>query len=85
MDQYPNKQKVTQYLNIKNEFCKNINQSRRTGDAGALETAEKGFLKEIIDSTPEPKPHSNTMATILKILVEKGFVEYTRAWPQQPV
>src|ERR1700681_676457 len=37
----------------------------------------KGFLKEIIDSTPEPKPHSNTTATILKILVEKGFVEYT--------
>lgn len=37
----------------------------------------KGFLKEIIDSTPEPKPHSNTIATILKILVEKGFVEYS--------
>src|SRR5580704_825319 len=36
----------------------------------------KGFLKDIIDSTPEPKPHSNTVATILKILVEKGFVEY---------
>jgi predicted transcriptional regulator len=36
----------------------------------------KGFLKEIIESTPEPKPHSNTIATILKILVEKGFVEY---------
>src|SRR5664279_2549701 len=37
----------------------------------------KGFLKEIIDSTPEPKPHSNTIATILKNLVEKGFVEYS--------
>ncbi len=36
----------------------------------------KGFLKEIIEATPEPKPHSNTTATILKILVEKGFVEY---------
>jgi BlaI family penicillinase repressor len=36
----------------------------------------KGFLKEIIDATPEPRPHSNTIATILKILVEKGFVEY---------
>src|SRR5271170_6589493 len=38
---------------------------------------KRGFLKEIIDSTPEPKPHSNTIATILKILVEKGFVEYS--------
>ena len=37
----------------------------------------KGFLKEIIDATPQPKPHSNTLATILKILVEKGFVEYS--------
>jgi BlaI family transcriptional regulator, penicillinase repressor len=37
----------------------------------------KGFLKEIIESTPDPKPHSNTIATILKILVEKGFVEYS--------
>jgi predicted transcriptional regulator len=36
----------------------------------------KGFLKEIIEATPEPKPHSNTIATLLKILVEKGFVEY---------
>jgi BlaI family transcriptional regulator, penicillinase repressor len=37
----------------------------------------KGFLKEIIDATPNPKPHSNTIATILKILVDKGFVEYS--------
>jgi BlaI family penicillinase repressor len=37
----------------------------------------KGFLKEIIEATPEPKPHPNTIATILKILVEKGFVEFS--------
>jgi BlaI family transcriptional regulator, penicillinase repressor len=37
----------------------------------------KGFLKEIIESTPDPKPHSNTIATILKILVDKGFVEFS--------
>ncbi len=36
----------------------------------------KGFLKDILETTPEPKPHSNTIATILKILVEKKFVEY---------
>jgi BlaI family transcriptional regulator, penicillinase repressor len=35
-----------------------------------------GFLKDILDLTPEPKPHSNTIATLLKILVEKGYVEY---------
>ncbi|HEY8968394.1 MAG TPA: BlaI/MecI/CopY family transcriptional regulator [Puia sp.] len=36
----------------------------------------KGFLKDIIDQTPDPKPHSNTIATLLKILVEKGYVQY---------
>lgn len=33
------------------------------------------YLKEIMEEQPDPKPHSNTVATILKILVEKGFVD----------
>ena len=37
---------------------------------------QQGFLKDILENSPEPKPHSNTVATILKILVEKGFVDY---------
>jgi predicted transcriptional regulator len=36
----------------------------------------ESFLKDIVENSPEPVPHSNTVATILKILVEKGFVEY---------
>lgn len=36
----------------------------------------QGFLKDIMEHIPEPRPHSNTIATILKILVEKEFVEY---------
>jgi predicted transcriptional regulator len=36
----------------------------------------KGFLKDILEAIPEPKPHPNTVATILKILAEKGFVDY---------
>ncbi|HMO60530.1 MAG TPA: BlaI/MecI/CopY family transcriptional regulator [Ferruginibacter sp.] len=35
---------------------------------------DKAFLKEITDALPAPRPHSNTVATILKILVEKEFV-----------
>lgn len=35
---------------------------------------EKAFLREIIDELPNPKPHQNTVATILKILVDKEFV-----------
>ena len=37
---------------------------------------QSGFLKDILDATEEPRPHSNTIATLLKILVEKGFVGY---------
>ena len=35
---------------------------------------EKAFLKEIVNEMPSPKPHQNTVATILKILVDKEFV-----------
>ena len=38
---------------------------------------DKAFLKEIIDELPNPKPHSNTVATIIKILTEKEFVGLT--------
>ncbi|MES1219697.1 MAG: BlaI/MecI/CopY family transcriptional regulator [Bacteroidota bacterium] len=32
------------------------------------------FLREIVEAMPNPKPHQNTVATLLKILVEKEFV-----------
>src|ERR1700754_2660682 len=38
---------------------------------------EKAFLREIIDELPSPKPHNNTVATIIKILVDKEFVGIT--------
>ena len=34
----------------------------------------EGFIRDIMDTLPLPKPHQNTIATILKILVEKEFV-----------
>lgn len=33
-----------------------------------------GFLREIVEAFETPRPHQNTVATILKILVEKEFV-----------
>jgi BlaI family transcriptional regulator, penicillinase repressor len=38
---------------------------------------ERAFLREIVDAMPNPKPHQNTVATLLKILVEKEFVSIT--------
>jgi predicted transcriptional regulator len=36
--------------------------------------SEGAFLRDIVGEFPEPRPHQNTVATILKILVEKEFV-----------
>ncbi|HEY0356851.1 MAG TPA: BlaI/MecI/CopY family transcriptional regulator [Flavisolibacter sp.] len=35
---------------------------------------KEGFIRDIMDLLPSPKPHQNTIATILKILVDKEFV-----------
>lgn len=33
-----------------------------------------GLLMEVVEAMPEPQPHKNTVATILKTLVDKAFV-----------
>lgn len=33
-----------------------------------------GLLMELVEAMPEPQPHKNTVATILKTLVDKEFV-----------
>ena len=38
---------------------------------------DKPFLRDIVDAMTNPKPHQNTVATLLKILVEKEFVGIT--------
>lgn len=35
---------------------------------------DKAFLRDIVETMPVPKPHQNTVATLLKILIEKEFV-----------
>lgn len=42
----------------------------------ALWKLEKAFVKDIVDELPEPKPHYNTVSTIIKILADKGFVAH---------
>ncbi|WP_276134891.1 BlaI/MecI/CopY family transcriptional regulator [Polluticoccus soli] len=37
---------------------------------------EKAFIKDVVDALPEPKPHYNTVSTIVKILEDKGFVSH---------
>jgi len=37
---------------------------------------DKVFLKDLMDSFPEPKPAATTIATLLKRMQEKGYVGY---------
>jgi BlaI family transcriptional regulator, penicillinase repressor len=35
---------------------------------------EKGFVRDVIDRLPDPKPAYTTVSTIIRILEKKGFV-----------
>ncbi len=37
---------------------------------------EKGFVKDVIEKLPEPKPAYNTVSTILRILEKKKVVDH---------
>ncbi len=37
---------------------------------------EKGFMKDLLEAYPEPKPAPTTVATLLKRMTDKGFVAY---------
>ncbi len=36
----------------------------------------KAFIRDIIPHLPDPKPHYNSVATIVKILEDKGFLDH---------
>lgn len=38
---------------------------------------EKAFMKDILNLYPEPKPATTTIVTLLKRMIDKGFVAYT--------
>ena len=35
---------------------------------------EKAFVKEIVTAFPAPKPHYNSVSTMVRILADKGFI-----------
>lgn len=37
---------------------------------------EKAFMKDLLDTYPEPKPATTTVATLLKRMTNKGFIAY---------
>lgn len=39
---------------------------------------EKAFMKDLLEAYPEPKPANTTVATLLKRMTDKGFVDYIK-------
>lgn len=39
---------------------------------------EKGVMKDLLEAYPEPKPATTTIATLLKRMTSKGFINYNR-------
>ncbi|MBN2892451.1 MAG: BlaI/MecI/CopY family transcriptional regulator [Bacteroidales bacterium] len=37
---------------------------------------EKAFLKDIVENYSEPKPASTTVATVIRVLIKKGFIGF---------
>ncbi|MBI9063015.1 MAG: BlaI/MecI/CopY family transcriptional regulator [Marinilabiliaceae bacterium] len=37
---------------------------------------EKGFLKDIVEKYPDPKPAYTTVSTVVRVLVKKGAIAY---------
>lgn len=37
---------------------------------------EKGFLKDIVEKFPEPRPAYTTVSTVIRVLVKKKFIGY---------
>lgn len=39
---------------------------------------EKGYMKDILDEYPEPKPAATTLATLLKRMIDKGCIAFNQ-------
>lgn len=38
---------------------------------------KKAFVKEVVAELPKPKPHYNTVSTVIRKMEDKGFVQHT--------
>lgn len=41
-----------------------------------LWNAKEGFVKNLVEHYPDPKPHYNTISSLIRLLEEKGFVDH---------
>jgi len=62
-------------LTIKNKHMKELTKAEEQV-MQILWKIEQGFVKDIVEYFPEPKPAYNTVSTIVRILEKKNFVSY---------
>src|SRR5512133_227690 len=43
-----------------------------------LWTLQKGFVKDVIEQMPEPRPPYNTVSTVIRVLEKKEFIGHTQ-------
>ena len=58
---------------------KNLTKAEEQVMQAVWSLEEGGMLKDIVEAMPEPRPHHNTVATLLKILVDKKYVSIRNA------
>ena len=49
---------------------------------------EKAFVKDIVEQYPEPKPHYNTVSSLVRLLQDKviiGFTQYGNTYEYYPI
>lgn len=39
---------------------------------------DRAFMKDLLNAYPEPKPANTTVATLLKRMTDKGFIDYKK-------
>jgi BlaI family transcriptional regulator, penicillinase repressor len=39
---------------------------------------EKAFVKDIVEQYPDPKPHYNTVSSLVRLLQDKGIIGFTQ-------
>ncbi len=53
---------------------KNLTKAEEQVMQAVWSLEDGGMLKDIVEAMPEPHPHHNTVATLLKILVDKKYI-----------
>jgi len=62
-------------LNPKSNFMEKLT-NKEEEIMRVLWKLKKAFVKEVVAELPDPKPHYNTISTIIRNMEDKGFIGY---------